>query len=277
MKTRFFLLLLTLIFGFNLMSQSNSYYDWIDQSAIYLERNQLDSAAYSLQQAMKSDPANERNRLLLVNLGILQRQMRLYDDAYVSLTASLANNSDPVLSLHNRASLLCDLNRYDEAMEDYNEIIKVEPDNVEAFYRRGLLYLEEGRKTDAENDFKTCEKIDSDHLFTKLSKALLFKLEDNWDEAEKIYTDIINTEERILSSYYLNRAECYVNTDQFAKAAVDLRSIEKDEKENPYFYILRGRMRLDQYDKFAAREDFEKAKALGYDVELSNKWIERTR
>lgn len=259
------------------MSQSNSYYDWIDQSAIYLERNQLDSAAYSLQQAMKIDPANEKNRLLLLNLGILQRQMRLYDDAYISFTASMANNPDPVSALHGRASLLCDQNRYDEAMEDYNEIIKKDPENVEAYYRRGLLFLEEAEKEHAERDFKTCERIDPDDLFTKLSKALLLKLEDNWDEAEKIYTNIIDNEPRVLSSYYLNRAECYVNTDRFGKAAADLRVIEKDERENPYFYILRGRLRLDQYDKFAAKEDFEKAKALGYDAELSDKWIARTR
>lgn len=277
MRIKLFILLLTTIFCFNLMSQSNSYYDWIDQSAIYLERNQSDSAAYSLQQAMKTDPANEKNRLLLLNLGILQRQMRLYDDAYISFTASLANNPEPVPVLHSRASLLCDQNRYDEAMEDYNEIIKIDPENVEAYYRRGLLFLEEGRKEEAEHDFRSCEHIDPDDLFTKLSKALLMKLEDKWDDAEKIYTDIINHEQRVLSTYYLNRAECYVNTDRFAKAAADLRVIEKDERENPYFYILRGRMRLDQYDKFAAKEDFEKAKALGYDAELSDKWIAKAR
>ena len=35
------------------------------------------------------------------------------------------------------------------------------------------------------------------------------------EEAEQIYTDIINTSATPNSSYYLNRAECYVNTDRF--------------------------------------------------------------
>lgn len=271
----FFLLLI--LSGFSLMSQTNSYYDWIDRSAIHVERNQLDSAAYSLQQAMRLEPTNEKNRLLLLNLGVLQRQMRLTDDAYISFTAAMANNPDPVLVLHSRASLLCDLNRYDEAMEDYDEIIRIKPDDVEAYYRRGLLFLDENRKEEAERDFRTCESIDPDDLFTKLSKALLFKLDDNWLGAEKIYTDIIDSEERVLSSYYLNRAECYVNTDRFGKAAADLRAVEKNEKDNPYFYILRGRLRLDQFDKFAAKSDFEKAKELGYDEGLADQWIKRTR
>ena len=271
------ILVMLILLSSNLFSQTNSYYDWIDRSALYVERNELDSAAYSLQQAMKLEPANEKNKLLLLNLGVLQRQMRMMDDAYISFTAALNNNPDPALVLHSRASLLCDLGRYDEAMKDYDEIISVEPGNVEAYYRRGLLYLENNKREEAEADFLTSEEIDADNLFTKLSRALLFKLDDNWDEAEKVYTDIINSEERVLSTYYLNRAECYVNTERFGKAAADLRIAEREQRDNPYFYILRGRLRLDQYDKFAAREDFQKSKELGYDDELADKWIAKTK
>ncbi len=271
------ILVMLILLSSNLFSQTNSYYDWIDRSALYVERNELDSAAYSLQQAMKLEPANEKNKLLLLNLGVLQRQMRMMDDAYISFTAALNNNPDPALVLHSRASLLCDLGRYDEAMKDYDEIISTEPDDVEAYYRRGLLYLENNRREEAEADFLRSEEIDADNLFTKLSRALLFKLDDNWEEAEKVYTDIINGEDRVLSTYYLNRAECYVNTERFGKAAADLRIAEREQRDNPYFYILRGRLRLDQYDKFAAREDFQKAKELGYDDELADKWISRTK
>lgn len=266
-----------LLFSLSISAQTNTYAGWVNKSAKFIENNQLDSAAVALQSAMRLEPANENNAVLLLNLGILQRQLRLMDDAYISLTASLGSNPDPVLVLHNRASLLCDLGRFDEAMDDYNSIIKKQPSNVEAYYRRGLLFLEKNDRKNAETDFRTCEGIDSGSLFTRLSKALIFKLDDNWTEAEKIYTDIIKTEMRPNSTYYLNRAECYVNTDRFSKAAADLYAIENEEKENPYFYILRGRLRLDQFDKFAARADFEKAKKLGYDTELADKWIEKAK
>lgn len=277
MKKQIILVILLFVSCKMMLAQTNSYYDWVDQSATYIEKNQLDSAAYSLQQAMRLEPANEKNKLLLLNLGVLQRQMRLTDDAYISFTAALTNNPDPVLVLHNRASLLCDLGRFDEAMQDYNEIISIDPQDAQAYYRRGLLFLESNKSEQAELDFKTSEEVNPDNLFTKLSKALLYKLEDNWDEAEKIYTDIIDSEDNKLSIYYLNRAECYVNTDRFGKAAADLRVVERTERDNPYFYILRGRLRLDQFDKFAAKEDFKKAKELGYDPELADKWILKTR
>ncbi len=274
---KYLLSLIALFFALSLTAQSNTYFGWIDKSAKFIENNQLDSALYALQSAMKLDPANESNTVLLLNLGIIQRQLRLPDDAYISLTASLANNPDPVLVLHNRASLLVEQGRYDEAMEDYNAIIKQEPANVEAYYRRGLLFLEKNDPKSAQLDFTTCSAIDPNSLFTKLSKALLYKLDDNWVEAEKVYTDIIATETKTNSTFYLNRAECYVNTDRFSKAAADLHAIENEERNNPYFYILRGRVRLDQFDKFAAKADFEKAKQLGYDTELADKWIERAK
>lgn len=274
---KYLLSLIALFFALSLTAQSNTYFGWIDKSAKFIENNQLDSAMYALQSAMKLDPANESNTVLLLNLGIIQRQLRLPDDAYISLTASLANNPDPVLVLHNRASLLVEQGRYDEAMEDYNAIIKQEPANVEAYYRRGLLFLEKNDPKSAQLDFTTCSAIDPNSLFTKLSKALLYKLDDNWVEAEKVYTDIIATETKTNSTFYLNRAECYVNTDRFSKAAADLHAIENEERNNPYFYILRGRVRLDQFDKFAAKADFEKAKQLGYDTELADKWIERAK
>lgn len=58
---------------------------------------------------MAMEPANEHNPVLLLNLGILQRQLGLLDDAYISFTASLGNNPMPEVVLHQRASLLCDM------------------------------------------------------------------------------------------------------------------------------------------------------------------------
>ena len=276
MKIRIVLAAL-IIFGTNLMAQTNSYYDWVDHSAIYVERNQLDSAAYALQQALKMEPGNENNNLLLLNLGVMQRQMRWMDDAYISFTAALRNNDNPALVLHSRASLLCDMGKFDEAMEDYNEIIRTDNQDVEAFYRRGLLFLERNQRAEAETDFLRAEQIDPNDLFTKLSRALRYKLEDRWEDAEAVYTDIINNETPVIPAYYLSRAECYVNTNRFGKAAADLREVEREQRNNPYFYILRGRLRLDQYDKFAAKQDFERAKELGYDRELADEWIAKTK
>ena len=253
-----------------------SYEELVGQSAAYIEDNRLDSAVVSLQKAMSLEPANENNPVLLLNLGILQRQLGLFDDAYISFTASMANNPVPELVLHNRASLLCDMERFGEAMEDYDIIIRRYPDNVEAYYRRGLLFLEQHNRTKAEADFRASEQIDPDNLYTRLSKALIYKLDDNWEAAEKIYTALIQSEQQVDPGFYMNRAECYVNSDQIFKASADLRAAEDSQKDNPYFYFLRGRVRYEQFDKVAAKADFKKAKELGYDAALVEEWLKKT-
>lgn len=253
-----------------------SYEELVEQSAAYIEADRLDSAAVLLQKAMSMEPANENNPVLLLNLGILQRQLGMFDDAYVSFTASLSNNPMPELVLHNRASLLCDMERFSEAMEDYDTLIRRYPDDVEAYYRRGLLYLEQHDRTKAENDFKKSEQIDSRNLYTQLSKALIYKLDDNWQAAEKIYTTLIQSEQPSDPSFYMNRAECYVNTDQIFRASADLRVVEDTQGGNPYFFFLRGRVRYEQFDKIAARADFKKAGELGYDATLVDEWLKKT-
>ena len=274
---RLFLRLFFLIFLFPAtLLQAQSYEELVAQSAAFIEADQLDSAAVTLQKAMSLEPANENNPVLLLNLGILQRQQGLYDDAFVSFTASLANNPMANLVLHNRASLLCEMERYDEAMSDYDTMIRNFPDDTEAYYRRGLLYLEQHNRTKAEADFKKAEQIDPDNLYTRLSKALIYKLDDNWTAAEKIYTTLIQTAQPVDPSFYMNRAECYVNTDQIFRASADLRAAEDSQRNNPYFYFLRGRVRYEQFDKVAAKADFNKAKELGYDVALVDEWLAKT-
>ena len=256
-------------------AQTLDYMGWVDQSAHYIEENKLDSAAFALKRAMSLDPANEHNPVLLLNLGIMQRQLGLLDDAYISFTASIANNPMPEVVLHNRASLLCDLERFDEAMEDYHAILRLYPKDVEAYYRRGLLFLEKNDRTNAEADFNAAEMIDPDNLYSRLSQSLLYKLDDNWEAAAEVYTRLIETETNPDPVFYMNRAECYLNTDKVSKAAVDLQTAWNSQRNNPYFYILRGRMRLAQFDKSAAREDFSQAKKMGYDAAIADEWLKR--
>ena len=273
---RIFILLSTFIFTVSASAQSLGYMEWVDRSAQYIEENRLDSAAIALQRAMSLDPANEHNPVLLLNLGIMQRQLGLLDDAYISLTAAMGNNPMPEVVLHNRASLLCDLERFDEAMDDYNAILRLFPEDVEAYYRRGLLYLENNDRERAEADFNAAERIDPDNLYSRLSQSLLYKLDDNWEAAADVYTRLLETEPNP-DPVYMNRAECLLNTEQVSKAAADLQSAWSSQRNNPYFYILRGRVRLEQFDKTAAREDFTQAKKMGYDADIADEWLKRAQ
>ena len=268
---------LIFLFSITFASTAQTYEQWISKSADHIERNRLDSAEYTLKKALQTDPSNPNNTSLLMSLGVIQRESGRYEDAYMTFTAALNNYPDSKLVLHNRAALLCDMERYDEALNDYSEILRLDPSNVQAYYRRGVLHLERKQRDLAEADFRKAQQIDPDNMYALLSNALIYKLDDNWTEAEKMYSRLIDKNENVTSTFYLNRAECYVNTNQIFKASADLKSAEPGERQNPYFYFLRGRVRLAQYDKLAAKADFEKAKQLGYAPEIADEWIKKAK
>ncbi len=265
------------LFSITFPSIAQTYEQWIGKSVDHIERNRLDSAEYTLKKALQTDPSNPNNASLLMSLGVIQRESGRYEDAYMTFTAALNNYPDSKLVLHNRAALLCDMERYDEALNDYSETLRLDPSNVQAYYRRGVLHLERKQRDLAEADFRKAQQIDPDNMYALLSNALIYKLDDNWTEAEKMYSRLIDKNENVTSTFYLNRAECYVNTNQIFKASADLKSAEPGERQNPYFYFLRGRVRLAQYDKLAAKADFEKAKQLGYAPEIADEWIKKAK
>ena len=65
---------------------------------------------------------------------------------------------------------------------------------------------------------------------------------------------------------YEERAELYFLMKKNARAMADLRRVFAGEREpSAYLYILRGKIRLAQYEKEAAATDFKKALDLGAD------------
>lgn len=256
-------------------SQIITYSQWVERAANYIEANRFNEAATAFQQAMALDPTNENNPVLLLHLGVLQRHIGLLDDAYLSFTASLNLGADAEPVLLQRAALLIEMERFDDAMEDYNTILRRNPQNTEIHYRRGVLFLERGDRTRAEADFEAAERINPTDMYTLLGRALLYKLNDEWEAAIAIYTYLIDTVPAPNDGLFLSRAEGLVHTEQYFRAAADLRVLERSQRDNPFFFFLRGRVRLGQDEPLAARNDFRRARELGYLPDI-DEWIRRT-
>ena len=270
---------LFLILGFSITAfaqdyVSPTYKEWVAKSANYMEQNQLDSAEYALNQAIMSDPKNNNNSWLMTSLGTIQQHLGKMDAAYISLTAALNKLPESVFILHQRASLLVEMERWDEAREDYNALLSIDSLDVEALYHRGVLKLEMKDRVGAEKDFEVAESNGEFSPFGLLGKAFLYRLDENWEEAEKTYTAVLNDYPEMVD-LYLKRAECYLHLDQLSRLSADLQAAASHEFANPMYYFLRGQMRLKQFDKLAARSDFKKAQELGMDSELLHPWIKK--
>ena len=278
MNYKFTVLLFTLCFttlGFAQTLKPKTYTQWITKSADYIEQNKLDSAEYALNQALISDPDNKNNSWLMTSLSTIQQHQGKFDAAYMSISAALNKHPNAVFLLHQRATLLKEMQKWEEAKQDYSTILSIDSLDVDALFNRGVLKLKAKDRAGAEKDFEVAEQHGEFSPYSLLGKALIYRLDENWEGAEKIYTSVLSSYPA-MKDLYLKRAECYLNLNETSKLAADLQAAAPTEFDNPTYYFMRGQMRLKQFDKTAALNDFQKAKDWGMDSELLKPWIKKT-
>lgn len=247
---------------------SQSYDELIDASFQFLEKNDLFGAEESLKQALRKEPANPRNVLLLSNLGTIQKGQGKLDEALLSYNLALGRTPDNVALLRNRAKLYTELAEYEKAIADYSALLVLSENDEDALYERGMLYLAQKDYMAAESDFEKILTLNPQTLNGRKGYANLSKLRKEYEEAEKIYYFLI---ERVPDDpgLYLGRAELYLLMEKNGRASADInKAIALQEKagvKDPYAYVLRAQVKMRQYEAKSAAKDIEKAVELGYD------------
>jgi tetratricopeptide (TPR) repeat protein len=249
---------------------SQSYDELIDASFGYLDKNDLPAAEESLKQALRKEPANPRNVLLLTNLGTVQKRLGKREDALLSYTSALSRSPQNKTILANRANLYFEMNELDKAIADYTALLTVDEKNEDALYQRGLLYLTQKDYLAADADFNKMVEINPNTLSGRKGIATLCKLRGDYADAEKIYTFLVDKVPED-PDLLLGRGELYLLAGKNIRALSDVNkaiSLEsKTGRKDPYSYILRARIKILQYEKKSAQKDIELAVSLGYDKE----------
>ena len=245
--------------------RAQTYEELIGQSYDYAEQGDLPAAEAALKTALQREPANRNNFALLSNLGTIQRRMGKRDEALTSYTAALGLQPDNKLILSNRAELFIERGETEKALADYETLLRATPADIDARFRRGVLYIELKEYMLADADFDQILSLDRESKQGRLGFALLDKARGNYADSEAVLTYLIGRDPDDLQLYE-ERAELYFLMKKNARAMTDLRRVFAGEKEpSPYLYILRGKVRLAQYEKEAAAADFKKALDLGAD------------
>lgn len=252
---------------------SQTYTEWVEKSYELLEKNELEGAEESLREAMRLEPGNPNNYALLTNLGTIQRQQGKYNDAEMSYTAALSRQPENVSLLDSRISLYIEMGEVDKAIIDLNVMTELAPLNEEAFYTRGLLYLQQKNFILAEADFERILEINDKTVRGRLGYAILEKMRGNYDESERIYNYLISQRPRDWNLYE-GRADLYFLMGKNARAIADINRVFTESEPSAALYVLRGKIRLSQYDRETAHKDFRKALEMGYDPKALEELLE---
>lgn len=271
MKKLYIVLILILTSSYTLFAQKD-YEGFVKDALDYTEKRDFAAAEQSYKAALRKEPANPSNVMLLMNLGTMQRYLGKFEEALISYNVVVQKY--PTLShiLMSRALLYCDMNRYEDALKDYNTVILHKPDDKEALYERGLLHISLRNLDAAEGDFKTILSLDEKNPKAQTGIAMIFKRRGDWKEAELLYTDLIAKDKKN-GELYANRAECYLYLKKLRSMSDDLDKALEYGYDDVSVTVLKGQLRLAQFDKAAAKVEFLKAKELGANAELIDEFL----
>lgn len=256
--------------------RAQTYEEMIRKSYEYADRGDLPAAEEALKAAMHAEPANKNNFALLSNLGTIQRQQGKTDEALVSYTAALSLQPKNKLILSNRAELYVEMGETEKALSDYQALLLLDPLDLDAYYRRGMLYIEMKDYMLADEDFEKIMSIDKESEQGRFGFALLDKARGNYEDSEAILSYLIE-KSRTPLQYYEERAELYFRMKKNARAMADLNKIFAETNDVPaHLYVLRGKIKLAQFEKESAAIDFKKALELGYDKAVIDELIKMT-
>lgn len=256
--------------------RAQTYEEMIRKSYEYADRGDLPAAEEALKAAMHAEPANKNNFALLSNLGTIQRQQGKTDEALVSYTAALSLQPKNKLILSNRAELYIEMGETEKALSDYQTLLLLDPLDLDAYYRRGMLYIEMKDYMLADEDFEKIMSIDKESEQGRFGFALLDKARGNYEDSEAILSYLIE-KSRTPLQYYEERAELYFRMKKNARAMADLNKIFAETNDVPaHLYVLRGKIKLAQFEKESAAIDFKKALELGYDKAVIDELIKMT-
>ncbi|GBU08262.1 hypothetical protein AwDysgo_15930 [Bacteroidales bacterium] len=229
----------------------------------YVQAENLNAAKQVLIEALRLEPANARNVLLLSNLGTLQRQTGENKDALLSYTAALSRAPTSTSILANRARLFVELNQAQDAIMDYTMLLQLLPHDNETYYQRGLLYLQTKNIEAAQADFEHLLAANENTLQGRLGMAKVAIFRNEYEDAEKIYYFLIEKLPQ-LSDLYVGRAELYLLMGKNAAALRDVNkamSLKEKDKEDPdaYLYELRALCKEQIFEYKDAEKDREQA------------------
>jgi len=275
-KSIFFSVFVTICLLFCAELPAQTYEDYVNESYDWLDSDSLNRAEEALKNAMRLEPGNPSNGMLLLNLGTIQRRQGKLKEAEDSYTIGLGFLPHNATLLNSRAQLYAEVEKYDLAIADYTELIFEDSENEELLYQRALCRLMNNDTIGARLDLQQIDQLNPNSAKSRLGMCYVYKAQRMWREAAEVLDPLIERNPRN-ASLRRERAEVYYLSGRMGAALDDIgHSINLDPRD-PYSYVLRAQIRYAKGDKEFARRDLNQALELGLKVEEAGDLVQKLK
>lgn len=227
-------------------------------------------AENALLNAMKEQPANPANVLLLSNLAMIQFQqgkdslaLNTINDAHIIAPKSIT-------VLNNRARILKSMGLINEAYLTYEQILTIDSTLIEPRYMHGIIALSNKDITTAFSDFTILEKNAPTEELTLDGMALYYFHIQNFTKAIPYFNKLIEINPSI--DNYSNKILCHLFCDELSDASSTINDAIKLYPIAGDFYLYRALLNHLYFRQDDSDTDIKKAIQLGVSTEKAKAW-----
>lgn len=242
---------------------STVYFAMVDSAQRCIKAERWQQAEHFLLEAIRSEPGNPSNSLLLSNIATIQRRQGRLNEAIRNYSMAIDLTPNAVTLLHNRAAVYILLDSIALAQADYERIMLIDESDVESRYTHGMLALDMGDPKTAEKDFEDILRINPNSGMAKQGQGYLHKHAGNFDKAVQCFSEVIKV--KPTATLLANRADCYLATKRLNEASLDIANALELDPDDPYIYILRAKLNKLRFNREDMERDIKLAIAHGLD------------
>lgn len=258
-------LLIMLILGKHICFPSSPrYLELADSADFFIAHENWPRAEDKIIEALRLEPANFTNSLLLANLGLVQASQGKYDSALNSLSLGLNLAPSSTVLLNNRAHTFLMIDSISSAIRDIDKSLQIDSIQEWPLQTRAFLYLKEGCLENAYSIFIKLKKEFPKNASAFSGIAVIEDHKGNFKEAKENYIRALDLnpeddETRVAFIFMV------IKNNEYSDARALIREALSLNPENPMFYLLRGYLHRLNYRMEEALADKKIAISKGLD------------
>lgn len=261
-----FLLAAFLAFAAEVCASSPRYMELADSADNYMKRERWSDAESVILKALRLEPGNFSNALLLSNLGVVRTNMGKMDEALEAFELGLSVAPRSSVIRTNRARTRLFIGDYDGALADLDETLRIDSVQEWPLQMRGLLLLGKNETEKAKKDFSTLAKLYPRNSASMSGLARVEEREGNYNDALRLYDEAIAMDDNPETRF--SRILLKINMERYSDASEDISKSIQKFPEHPDFYLARGYLHRLNYRNHEAEIDKKIALDKGADPQF---------
>lgn len=242
-------------------SDESPYVRLMGQADSAIAKEDWRKAENLLIEALRLEPANPSNVILVSNLGMIRFYQGRDSIAIATLNDAHAMAPKAVVVLANRASVLAALGQYDKAYADWEAILDIDSLHTGARYLHAMEALRRGNILVAETDVAFLSRNADKDPRTDLARGTLYSAIGRYAEAIPSLNHSIDVAPT--SELYATRALCYLMTGALNEASADIAEGLNLDPADGELYLYRALLNKLRYRNDDSKSDARRAVELG--------------